>query len=149
MLEKAFRSKVFYNACHHYVYKFIIGAVYTCLFGNSSAPDDADFKCFQAEWPKINLSKDYHILEMSSEWLKEKSKLVISELQQIIQKEKKTKKAFVRGDYRQCVENTLALLGSAPSNFFLSQTWRYFQRSMDGQSVILPKNVYVVRSNVL
>ena len=30
----------------------------------------------------------------------------------------KTKKTFVRGDYRQCTENTLALLGSAPSNFF-------------------------------
>ena len=56
---------------------------------------------------------------MSSEWLKEKSKLVICELQQIIEK-KTTKKAFVRGDYRQCVENTLAWLGSASSNFFLS-----------------------------
>ena len=55
---------------------------------------------------------------MSSEWLKEKWKLVICELQQIIEKEKTTKKAFVRGDYRQCTENTLALLGSAPSNFF-------------------------------
>ena len=96
----------------------IIGAVYTCLFGDSSAPDDANFKCFRAEWPKIDLSKDYHILEMSSEWLKEKSKLVICELQQIIEKEKTTKKAFVRGDYRQCAENVLALLGSAPSNFF-------------------------------
>ena len=96
----------------------IIGAVYTCLFGDSSAPDDANFKCFRAEWPKIDLSKNYHILEMSSEWLKKKSKLVICELQQIIEKEKTTKKAFVRGDYRQCAENVLALLGSAPSNFF-------------------------------
>ena len=64
------------------------------------------------------LSKDYHILEMSSEWHKEKSKLVICELQQTIEKEKTTKNAFVRVDYMQCVKNTLALLGSAPSNFF-------------------------------
>ena len=55
---------------------------------------------------------------MSSDWLKEKSKLVICELQHIIKKKKTTKKAFVRGDYRQCVENTLALLGFASSNFF-------------------------------
>ena len=55
---------------------------------------------------------------MPSEWLQEKSKLVICELQQIIEKEKTTKKAVVRKDYRQCAENTLALLGSAPSNFF-------------------------------
>ena len=55
---------------------------------------------------------------MSSEWLKQKSKLVICELQQIIEKKKTTKKAFVRGDYRQCVENTLTLPGSAPFNFF-------------------------------
>ena len=75
---------------------------------------------FQAEWPKIDLSKDYHILEMSSKWLKEKSKLIICELQQIIEKEKTTKKAFVRGDYRQCVKSTLLLLGSAPSNFFIT-----------------------------
>ena len=85
--------------------------LYTSLFGDPSAPDDVNFKCFRAEWPKIDLSKDYHILEMSSEWLREKSKLVICELQQIIE-------AFVREDYRQCAENTLALLGSAPSDFF-------------------------------
>ena len=55
---------------------------------------------------------------MSLEWLKEKLKVVICELQQIIEKKKTTKKAFVRGDYRQCVENTLALLGSAPNFFY-------------------------------
>ena len=86
-LEKleSFHQKLFYNAFRHHIglYEFIIGAVYTCLFGDSSAPDDANFKYFQAEWPKIDLSKDYHILKMSSEWLKEKSKLVICELQQI------------------------------------------------------------------
>ena len=115
MLGKAFRSKTFLQrVSSSYI------QVYYCLFGDSSAPDDANFKCFQAQWPKINLSKDYHILEMSSEWLKEKSKLVICELQQIVEKEKMTKKAFVRGDYRQCVENTLALLGSAASNFFIT-----------------------------
>ena len=117
-LEKFLDQKLLYNACRHYIYEFIIGTVYACLYGDSSAPDDANFKRFQAEWPKIDLSKDYHILEMCSEWLKEKSKLVICELQQIIEKEKTTKKAFVRGDYRQFVENTLALLSSAPSNFF-------------------------------
>ena len=84
---------------------------------------------------------------MSSEWLKEKSKLVICELQQIIEKEKSTKKAFVRGDYRQCAENTLALLGSAFSNFFITNL--ALLPAPDGQSVILLKNVHVVRSNVL
>ena len=119
-LEKLLDQKLFYNACRHHIYEFIIGAVYICLFGDSSAPDDANFKSFQAEWPKIDLIKDYHILEMSSEWFKEKSKLVICELQQIIEKEKTTKKAFVRGDYTQCAENTLALLGSTSSNFFIT-----------------------------
>ena len=90
MLVKAFRSKLFYNACRHHIYELIIGDVYTSLFGGSSAPNDINFKCFRAEWPKIDLSKDYHILEMSSEWLREKSKLVICELQQIIEKEKTT-----------------------------------------------------------
>ena len=71
-LEKLLDQKLFYNACRHHIYKFIIGAVYTCLFGDSSASDDANFKRFQAEWHKIDLSKDYHILEMSSEWLREK-----------------------------------------------------------------------------
>ena len=57
-------------------------------------------------------------MEMSLEWLREKSKLVKCELRQIIEKEKTTKEAFVKGDYRQCAENTLALLGSATSDFF-------------------------------
>ena len=73
------------------VHEFIIGAVYTCLFGDSSAPDEANFN-FQAEWTKIDLSKDCHILEMSSQWLKEKSKLVVCELQQIIKRKKQRKK---------------------------------------------------------
>ena len=77
MLGKTFRSTAFLQLCCYHIYELIIGAVYKCLFGDSSAPDDANFKCFQAEWPKTNLSKDYHILEMSSEWFKEKSKLVI------------------------------------------------------------------------
>ena len=54
-LEKLLDQMLFYNACHHHIYEFIIGAVYTCLYGDSSAPDDANFKCFQAEWPKIPL----------------------------------------------------------------------------------------------
>ena len=93
-LEKLLDQKPFYNACHHHIYKLIIGAVYICLFSHPSAPDDANFKCFQAEWPKIDLSRDYHILEMSAEWLKEKSKLVICELQQIIEKEKNNENSF-------------------------------------------------------
>ena len=92
MLRKAFRSKAFLQRVSSY--ELIIGAVYTSLFGDSSAPDDVNFKCFRAEWPKIDLSKDYHILEISSEWLREKSKLVICELQQI-EKVKTTKEAFV------------------------------------------------------
>ena len=72
-LEKLLDQKLFYNACRHHIYEFIIGAVYSSLFGDSSAPDDVNFQCFRAEWPKIDLFKDYHILEMSSEWLREKS----------------------------------------------------------------------------
>ena len=68
---------------------------------------------------------------MFSEWLKEKSKLIICELQQIIEKEKATKKAFVTGAYRQCAENTLALLDSAPSNCFYKPGAMHFQRPMD------------------
>ena len=45
-LGKLLDQKLFYNACHHHIYELIIGAVYTCLFGDSSAPDDANFKCF-------------------------------------------------------------------------------------------------------
>ena len=48
-LKKLLDQKLFYNACRHHtrICEFIIGAVYTCLFGDSSAPDDANFKCFQ------------------------------------------------------------------------------------------------------
>ena len=48
-LEKLLDQKLFYNACRHHIYEFIIGTVYTCLFGDSSAPDDPNFKSFQAD----------------------------------------------------------------------------------------------------
>ena len=48
-LEKLLDQKLFYYACRHDIYELIIGVVYTCLFGDSSAPDDANFKCFRAE----------------------------------------------------------------------------------------------------
>ena len=47
-LEKLLDQKLFYNACCHHIYELIIGAVYTCLFGDSSAPDNANFRCFRA-----------------------------------------------------------------------------------------------------
>ena len=96
MLGKVLDQRLFYNVCRHHIHELIIGAVYTCLFGDSSAPDHVNFRYFRAKGPKIDFFKDYHILKMSSEWLKEKSKLVIYELQQIIEKEKTTKKTFVR-----------------------------------------------------
>ena len=45
-LGKLLDQKFFYNACCHHIYELIIGAGYTCLFGDSSTPDDANFKCF-------------------------------------------------------------------------------------------------------
>ena len=57
-LEKLLDQKLFYNACRHHIYELTIGTLCTCLFGDSSAPDDVNFKCFRAEWPKIDLSKD-------------------------------------------------------------------------------------------
>ena len=36
-LEKLLDQKLFYNACRHYMYELIIGAVYTSLFGDSVA----------------------------------------------------------------------------------------------------------------
>ena len=117
-LEKLLDHKLFYHACRHHIYELIIGAVYTCLFGDSTAPEDPHFNAFQASWPKIEKSQNYCLLNFSSDWLREKAKEVICELQQIIQRESKTKEVFIRGDYKQCAENTLALLGAAPSNFF-------------------------------
>ena len=56
-LEKLLDKKVFFNACRHHIYELIIGAVYTCLFDDSSTPDYANFKYFRTEWPKIDFSK--------------------------------------------------------------------------------------------
>ena len=43
---------------------------------------------------------------------------MIQELQELISKERMTKEVLIRNDYRQCAENTLALLDAAPSNLF-------------------------------
>ena len=118
ILENRLDRKLFYNACRHHIYELIIGSVYTCLFGDSSAPEDAHFKSFKINWPNIDRTQNYQTLNISSDWLKDRSKLVICELQEIISKKKTTKEVFTRGDYKQCAENALALLGAAPGNFF-------------------------------
>ena len=118
-LEKLLDHKLFYNACRHHVYKLVIEAAYYCLFGDLSGPEDANFISFKTCWPKIDKSRNYRLLDVSSKFLQNRKKKIIYELQEIIKKEKRTKESFIRGDYKQCAENTLALLGAAPFNFFL------------------------------
>ena len=118
ILESLLGRKLFYNACRHHVYELVIGAVHKSLFGESSAPENPHFKSLKSIWPLIDTSKNYNQLELSSHWLKNRAITVIQELQELISKERLTKEVLIRNDYRQCAENTLALLDAAPSNLF-------------------------------
>ena len=99
--------KLFCNASRHHVYELVIEAVYNCLLGDSSGPEDANFTSFKSCWLKINKSRNCRILDVSSKFLQDRKK-IISELQDIIEKNK-TKETFIRGEYKQCEENALAL----------------------------------------
>ena len=55
---------------------------------------------------------------MTSDWLKEKATAVIQYLQQLLEKEKANRAILIRDDYKQCAENTLALLQVPPVDFF-------------------------------
>jgi len=118
ILESLLGRKLFYNACRHHVYELVIGAVYKNIFGESFAPENLHFKSFKSIWPLVDTSKNYNQLELSSDWLKNRAITVIQELQELISKERRTKEVLIRNDYKQCAENTLALLGVPSSNFF-------------------------------
>ena len=87
-LEKLLDHKLFYNACRHHVYELVIEAAYNCLFGDSSGPEDANFISFKSGWPKIDKSRNYRLLDVSSKFLQNRKK-IIYELQEIIKKEQK------------------------------------------------------------
>ena len=88
-LEKLLDHKLFYNACRHRVYELVIEAAYNCLFGDSSGPEDANFISFKSCWPKIDKSRNYRLLDVSSKFLQNRKKKIIYELQEIIKKEQK------------------------------------------------------------
>ena len=88
-LEKLLDHKLFYNACRHHVYELVIEAAYNCLFGDSSGPEDANFISFKSCWPKIDKSRNYRLLDVSSKFLQNRKKKIIYELQEIFKKEQK------------------------------------------------------------
>ena len=88
-LEKLLDHKLFYNACCHHVYELVTEAAYNCLFGDSSGPEDANFISFKSCWPKIDKSRNYRLLNVSSKFLQNRKKKIIYELQEIIKKEQK------------------------------------------------------------
>ena len=55
-------------------------AVYTSLFGESTAPEDANFNNFKSNWQDIGKSLNNKQLELPSKWINERSIVVIEEL---------------------------------------------------------------------
>ena len=109
LLEDFLQKKVLYHACRHHVHELIIGAVWKSLFGATTiGPENPLFKQFKNTWQHIDTSKPFKILAIPHV-LQERAASVIAELKSVLLK----KGSLVRDDYKQCVTNTLALLGAS------------------------------------
>ena len=75
-----------------------LGVVYISLFGKSTVSEDAHFNNFKSNWQDIDKSLNLKQLELSFEWLKERSAVVIKELKALINDEKAANKAILISD---------------------------------------------------
>ena len=57
ILEALLGRKVFYFACRHHIMERILCAVWQALFGETSSPDNPDFKHFKNHWIVLDKSK--------------------------------------------------------------------------------------------
>ena len=78
------------------------------MFGVTTGPENPLFKYFKNSWQHIDKSKPFKVLHIPNA-LKERAASVIVELKSMLLR----KGYFVRDDYKECVTNTLALLGAS------------------------------------
>ena len=117
ILEDLVNQKPFYNACRHHVYELVVIATYKAVFGKETLRRKIHFNQFFSRWSKLDLIQNINTFNLSCEWMRSQIDLVVLELQQLLIKHTKDKEILIRNDYRECAENSFAILGSSTRDF--------------------------------
>lgn len=109
LIEKTMNLQFLHLACRHHVHEVMIGAVFSELFGLSSAPEVPLFKRFRENWESID--QDSYDLTLSTEdrLLLEGSTGTIIEFCRT-----KLDERQLRDDYQELLELTIIFLGGIP-----------------------------------
>lgn len=114
LLEQRLGRKLFYLACRHHILEISVGAVWKTLFGETHGPDNKLFARFKSAWDSLDKQMPVNTITVDHPWLSEVKKHVIRDLTNILTNNSIYSKKIPRDDYRECAENTLALLGETP-----------------------------------
>ena len=114
-MKKNFDVKFFYNACRHHVYEPVVRAVWKSVLGKeTTAPENAMLNECNGKWDEIDQKKIYKTLKISDSWLENKAKDVVEEISQLLARKSRNKDSKLRGDYKQCAELALTVIGHTP-----------------------------------
>lgn len=108
-LENHLKRKLLFLACRHHVFELLEGAAWKSVFGSSMSPDYAEFKQFQEKWPTLkNCKEQFKKLQIKDRKLISLKEETVSFLKMVLSEEKYL---LLRGDYRECAEIILTMLG--------------------------------------
>ena len=117
LLENLLNRKVFYNACRHHIYELVVKVAWISIFGKATTgPENQLFNQFKSKWSNIDKHQTFKTLKFSSATLNKRAGDVVNDIKQLVEMERKTSQVFLRDDYKQCAEYTLALLNGIPQN---------------------------------
>ena len=108
-LEEITKRPLLWLPCRYHIHELFLTAAWETLFGKDMAPYYQDFKQFQKLYPSLDKKK---VEELKiKQWMKPQRNHVV-ELCQVLLEERQP-----RDDYKECLDLTLAVLGSAPIDF--------------------------------
>ena len=114
LLEHRIGRKLFYLACRHHILEIVVGAVWKLLFGKVLGPENELFARFKSAWDSENKQMPLNTITIEHPWLSVVKNNVVRDLTNILTTNCTSSKKLPRDDYRECAENTLAILGETP-----------------------------------
>ena len=120
-LEAELNTKLLWLACRHHIYEFILGAVWTRIFGPTKSKNNLEFKEFQERWKDIDKCLPTATLsEFSDEQLNTFKNKTISLFQDVhCQEDSK----LPRDDYKESCELALIMLSVKPHRWLKKDHW--------------------------
>ena len=107
LLEQCLGKKVLYHACRHHILELVVKEVWKSLFGaDTTGPENTMFNKFKKSWKHIDKSGPIRVLSIPDRFAERAASTTV-QLKEVLSR----KNFLSRDDYKQCVVNTITLLG--------------------------------------